>query len=175
MRAALGYDRSYTNSQMGRTMPKHVNEMLAQDNANENAIESMRKSGFPYYWVNVGVRKFFTDDLNTAITFTRECGDSLYEGDENYIGMPIAIDADPGEAGFAETETPKPKPHGIRFCADQFNNVRRMCSVFGTNQGRVWKVRAAMRDAGGNRFYMVRHINTGESRVVSSNDMTNLY
>lgn len=71
--------------------------------------------------------------------------------------------------------TIKPKPHGIRFCPDLFNNVRRLCTVSGTDAGRVWKVKAAMKDSSGKRYYLVMNIETREFLTVGSYRMGNLY
>lgn len=66
----------------------------------------------------------------------------------------------------------------MRFTTDLFNNLRRMCTVSGTNAGRVWKVVNAMKSMDPNnhvRYYMVKHINTGKRMVVNSDRMGNLY
>lgn len=57
------------------------------------------------------------------------------------------------------------------FVQDGMNNLRRLCSLRGTDTGRRWQVRAAV--AGGR--YLVRHVDSGEHRVVLHSLMTNLY
>ncbi|MET7984595.1 hypothetical protein [Streptomyces sp. NPDC005281] len=63
----------------------------------------------------------------------------------------------------------------MKFTHDLFNNLRRVCSIRGDASGRVWKVRAAMRDAKGERHYLCLNWVTGEFRVVHRSKMANLY
>jgi hypothetical protein len=63
----------------------------------------------------------------------------------------------------------------MRFTPDLFNNLRRVFAMRGEHEGRVWKIRTAMRDAQGERHYLCRHTATGEFRVVHTSKMANLY
>jgi hypothetical protein len=64
----------------------------------------------------------------------------------------------------------------VKFTADLFNNLRRMCAVRGDSSGRVWKLRAFMHKEGDRaRYYLCRNTITGEFRVVNTDDMSYLY
>lgn len=57
------------------------------------------------------------------------------------------------------------------FTEDRFNNIGRLCSLHGDTVSRRWRVKTAVV---GYR-YLVRHLDSGEHRVVDSNRMTSLY
>ncbi|MFF3416786.1 hypothetical protein ACFYW9_19115 [Streptomyces sp. NPDC002698] len=63
----------------------------------------------------------------------------------------------------------------MRFERDMFNNLRRMCHVRGMDDGRVWQLRTAMRDAHGKRHYLCRNVITGAFQAVAVDRMGNLY
>ncbi|MFF9649719.1 hypothetical protein [Streptomyces sp. NPDC014622] len=63
----------------------------------------------------------------------------------------------------------------MKFTPDLFNNVGRMCAIRGADSGRVWKLRTAMRNKQGERFYLCRNTVTGGFRVVHSRGMSSLY
>lgn len=63
----------------------------------------------------------------------------------------------------------------IVLTPDCDNNVGRLASIIGHGEGRVWKLSNAMRDMGFNRFYLVKHIHTGEQRIVWRELLTNLW
>lgn len=56
------------------------------------------------------------------------------------------------------------------FTQDMHNNIGRRCTIDATT-GRVWRVHTAVT---GSR-YLVRNYVTGEHRVVTHRQMTNLY
>jgi hypothetical protein len=56
------------------------------------------------------------------------------------------------------------------FTQDLHNNIGRHCTI-GTGEGRVWEVRRAVT----NSRYLVRNYQTGENRVVTHRQMSNLY
>lgn len=63
----------------------------------------------------------------------------------------------------------------MKFVPDTFNNVGRMCAVRGDSSGRVWRVRTAMRNKSGHRYYLCRNTVTGAFRAVHSDRMSHLY
>lgn len=68
--------------------------MLKDTSANMPAIEEMFFEP-KRYWVNVGVRKFFTTDLTEATEFYDRVGDSLYSAERgSYAGTEILVSED---------------------------------------------------------------------------------
>jgi len=77
--------------------------------------------------------------------------------------------------GFFETGACEEKTKLV-ISLDLHNNVHRVCSVMGIGDGeRIWKVRTPMRDQHFKRYYLVQHLRTGQTRIVRSGDMTNMY
>lgn len=78
--------------------------MLKDTNANAAAIAAIATAGKPYYWVNVGVRKYFTADIAEAYAFVEECGDSLYRGNSAGHGELVSEFKDGPQAYSVEVE-----------------------------------------------------------------------
>lgn len=83
--------------------------MLKQTAANLPAIQAMRDGlagelRTPYYWVNVGVNKYFTTDITEAHVFHEECGDSLYRAELGGFGTQIDSFQDGPQAYSVEIE-----------------------------------------------------------------------
>ena len=55
--------------------------MLHQNYDNADAIAKLQNGSKPYYWVNVGVEKYFSADLSEASAYYATVGDSLYKCD----------------------------------------------------------------------------------------------
>lgn len=79
--------------------------MLKQTYENLDAIRKLNTSGITYYWVNVGVHKYFTDDLSEATQFYMSVGDSLYRSDASgHGGTEILVTEDSPESYGLELE-----------------------------------------------------------------------
>lgn len=81
--------------------------MLHQNYDNRDAIAKLQNGSEPYYWVNVGVEKYFTGDLTEASVYYNSVGDSLYKCNpsiEQHWGELVLITEGAPEAYSVEVE-----------------------------------------------------------------------
>lgn len=66
---------------------------------------------------------------------------------------------------------------GLETAGDDFNNVGRRCTLTGDKNPRLWSVETPLRSRGSEHVsnYIVRHVTSGQYRVVQSRDMGSLY
>lgn len=79
--------------------------MLHQNYDNQAAIAKLQNGSEPYYWVNVGVEKYFTGDLTEASAYYATVGDSLYKStDQPHWGELVLITEGAPQAYNVEVE-----------------------------------------------------------------------
>lgn len=81
--------------------------MLHQNYDNRAEIDAMQTSSRTYYWVNVGVEKYFSTDLTEAAAYYATVGDSLYKhnaGDPLHWGELVLETLDAPQAYNVEVE-----------------------------------------------------------------------
>jgi hypothetical protein len=177
MRAPLGYDRSYTNAQMGTAMNSPTPLTLAEFNAigkpNPDYVDGAyvgdMAQGAPAEipeWVEQGNRDWrnavqvaaLHDDIAGFVeTETDIAGEGVYEGMRNRLAV--------HGSGYRPS---------IKVIADHRNNVHRRCS-YRKNEGRIWQILVPMQDQEYTSYYLIQNMDTGERCIVWDRLLHNLY
>lgn len=230
MRAHLGYDREYTNAQMGTSMTKSVAqgaqveipEWVKQNNRDwRNAIQLdailtdiesfITPKGPAMLQHNVLMSYDIESDANAMTinepaysyqvrSFTSRDGEAMrvaevyHDKSESVVALFINVERD----GFMEsdiepepmskyemmrhfltTNSPREPKNRIRIVGNVSNNNGRRCSMSGDRDkgySRPWIIKCTMRGTVNHeRYYTIRHMVTGETRIVWDRMLGNLY